>query len=82
MQETSPGLSAFQILCDRFSCSSSSQGALQDWEWWEITLLAGGLVFAALGVWLAGQLLCSTECQEECIEKHCCGRKSQEEEEA
>ena len=63
-----------------FSCSHSSQGSLGDWEWWEVLLLTGGIVLAAILIWVPGQLLCSTECQEKCIQKHCCGGNSQDEE--
>merc|ERR1712212_1459536 len=52
----------------RHGSSSSCTGCLQDWEWWEITLLVVGLVLAAAIVWILGQLFCSTECQERCIQ--------------
>ena len=64
----------------RHGNSHSSNGALQDWEWWEITLLAVGLVLTAATVWILGQLFCSTKCQERCISKHCCGGDGREEE--
>ena len=37
-----------------------------EWDWWQILLLAAGIILGTFVIWFVGQSFCTTEGQEMC----------------